>query len=94
MDFTVACFTWGYSLLVCSGLIFTCLLFDHVKGLCYCEVGCNIITIKLQTVIRNWYTRDPKVVACFTELLHRCETSVKDVFLAGKIPQLCLVLSL
>ncbi|KAM7283259.1 L-fucose kinase [Ixodes scapularis] len=37
----------------------------------------------LQTVIRNWYTRDSKVIACFRELLHQCETSVRDVFLSG-----------
>lgn len=39
----------------------------------------------LQTVIRNWYTRDSKVIACFTELRHQCETSVRDIFLSGDL---------
>ncbi|CAN7992081.1 unnamed protein product [Ixodes hexagonus] len=37
----------------------------------------------LQTVIRNWYTRDSKVITCFRELLHQCETSVRDIFFSG-----------
>uniref|UniRef100_A0A224YPX0 Fucokinase n=1 Tax=Rhipicephalus zambeziensis TaxID=60191 RepID=A0A224YPX0_9ACAR len=39
----------------------------------------------LQTVIRNWYTRDAKVVLCFKELLHLCRTSVKQSFLKGDL---------
>lgn len=39
----------------------------------------------LQTVIRNWYTRDAKVVLCFKELLHLCRTSVKESFLKGDL---------
>lgn len=39
----------------------------------------------LQTVIRNWYTRDTKVVSCFKELLHLCKTSVKESFLKGDL---------
>lgn len=39
----------------------------------------------LQTVIRNWYSRDPKVIACFTELWHQCKTSVRDIFLSGDL---------
>ncbi|XP_064467245.1 L-fucose kinase-like isoform X2 [Ornithodoros turicata] len=35
----------------------------------------------LQTVIRNWYARDPKVVACFKELYSKCQTSAKEAFL-------------
>ncbi|XP_075530473.1 L-fucose kinase-like isoform X1 [Dermacentor variabilis] len=39
----------------------------------------------LQTVIRNWYTRDAKVVLCFKELLHLCRTSVRESFLKGDL---------
>lgn len=39
----------------------------------------------LQTVIRNWYTRDTKVVSCFKELLHLCRTSVRESFLKGDL---------
>ncbi|KAK8762963.1 hypothetical protein V5799_034428 [Amblyomma americanum] len=39
----------------------------------------------LQTVIRNWYTRETKVVSCFKELLHLCKTSVKESFLQGDL---------
>lgn len=39
----------------------------------------------LQTVIRNWYTRDSKVVLCFKELLHLCKTSVRESFLKGDL---------
>lgn len=39
----------------------------------------------LQTVIRNWYTRDGKVVSCFKELLHLCRTNVRESFLKGDL---------
>lgn len=39
----------------------------------------------LQTVIRNWYTRDAKVVLCFKELLQLCKTTVKESFLKGDL---------
>uniref|UniRef100_A0A1E1X3Z0 Putative l-fucose kinase n=1 Tax=Amblyomma aureolatum TaxID=187763 RepID=A0A1E1X3Z0_9ACAR len=42
----------------------------------------------LQTVIRNWYTRDTKVVSCFKELLHLCKTSVKESFLKGDLKEI------
>lgn len=42
----------------------------------------------LQTVIRNWYTRDTKVVSCFKELLHLCRTNVRESFLRGDLEEI------
>lgn len=42
----------------------------------------------LQTVIRNWYARDSKVVVCFRDLLSKCQTEAKEAFLKRDLCQI------